>query len=238
MGYGGPLEDINRPDLFVAQPAAAPLTGEVDVSRALDRLGESTIGIKSEESELVSDIRIALRHIASLSRRVAELEAELSRTRKHAVECDKCFCLFVPGGRDSETTCGTCLKARAEAAEAKCQQLEAEVKGVGMQEFRRLEGHLATALAKSARLGRKLQRLGLHLDETRRKLRKVEGENREKQGRAEALEAGIADALKQLAAPSGEPCPTCNTHTHKGWCPVPTLQDLLLGTALAAVEAK
>jgi len=43
---------------------------------------------------------------------------------------------------------------------------------------------LSSERAKSARLGRKLQRVGLHLKETREKLRKVEGENR---GLREAL---------------------------------------------------
>ncbi|GAB6125053.1 hypothetical protein [Humidesulfovibrio idahonensis] len=50
-----------------------------------------------------------------------------------------------------------------------------------------------SAEAKSARLGRKLQRLGLHLCETRKKLRKVEGERDAKRVKVEAL----GDMLKR-----------------------------------------
>lgn len=50
------------------------------------------------------------------------------------------------------------------------------------------ESALTTALAKSARMGRKLQRVGLHLCETRKKLRKVEAERDAEREKREAAE--------------------------------------------------
>lgn len=71
------------------QVQTEPLPEEVAVARALARLGESTIGVKSEESEIVSDIRIALRHITTQARRLAEVEA-LDNTPAEYLPCANC----------------------------------------------------------------------------------------------------------------------------------------------------
>ena len=47
----------------------------------------------------------------------AENNALKARIRSINVwsECDKCECLFIPGGKGGETTCGTCLKEERDA---------------------------------------------------------------------------------------------------------------------------
>jgi len=210
-----------EPELhYKNEPAPAPLPEEVEKARTvLSRVQ----GVLRDEDLLFAaeGLRVVFKALDSLSRRVAELEAEMEAERK------------------IDATQKQHLLARAESAEARATR--AEAMWDKLSEMVNPPGAIAAvqaAEAKASRLGRKLQRVGLHLCETRRKLRKVEGERDAERGKVEAMETGIAVALKQLAAPCGEPCPTCNTYTHKGWCPVPALQDLILGQDIAATEVK
>jgi len=141
-----------------------------DVACAISLLRDEGFG---DDANAVAEFAHALsRRVAELEKRVEVQDMMLGNAKRHHEKA----------------------VARAEAAEAKCREAEEEAGNLRAKLELTREVNVKLRLrtteteAKSARLGRKLQRVGLNLDETRKKLRKVEQENREKQGRIEAME--------------------------------------------------
>lgn len=78
----------------------------VEDQSELDRL-------KQENEQLKLDIDVcknALRSEHDTMLMNDKLKQENEMLKRPAVECGKCGALFIPGGKGSESTCGTCLK--------------------------------------------------------------------------------------------------------------------------------
>lgn len=76
-------------------------------NKAIDMLIE-TKAFDCEQSGVEIDNRI-IKLVAALLARHNALEARIKQINVR-YECDKCECLFIPGGKGSETTCATCIK--------------------------------------------------------------------------------------------------------------------------------
>lgn len=66
-------------------------------------------------------------HAEPLARAVLDGEKRYKSSISACHECDKCFCLFIPGGRGMETTCGTCLRAERDTLKADLARVRADL---------------------------------------------------------------------------------------------------------------